>query len=366
MARAWRLRVNDAADLGGSVNLNLRLDTGDTSFVARVYRPSVGADRLALLQEARDRLRAGGVPSAEALPTASGDGWYRYGDRLVELERFIPSTARMNTTERIREGLPVLARCHSLLAALGSSRSTDPTFANYVSATDAVGSVAVAARRIRSWSPTSKEAALADDAERLAEKVGDLEMDARGVSQLVHGDFWDDNVLFDDDGVALVSDLDFAGMRPRVDDLALTLYFTSVDLEDLAQDARACGDSSMRTTPEQIVRCPTGSDRRSQRRWHDSRCGRWPCGLAMLDDEDAARAHLRARRGRDPLGPSDRGACDSPSSRADPLTPLAERASVSPPTRTDRRVWSVRVSTVRGTLQVVVSFERSLSTISHA
>lgn len=45
--------------------------------------------------------------------------------------------------------------------------------------------------------------------------------------QLVHGDFWDNNVLFRDGQIVLVVDLDFMAERPRIDDLALTLYYTN-------------------------------------------------------------------------------------------------------------------------------------------
>ena len=44
---------------------------------------------------------------------------------------------------------------------------------------------------------------------------------SRADRQLVHGDFWDDNGLFREGRIVLVTDLDFMGVRPRVDDLAL-------------------------------------------------------------------------------------------------------------------------------------------------
>ena len=57
--------------------------------------------------------------------------------------------------------------------------------------------------------------------------------------QLVHGDFWDNNVLFRDGRVVLVTDLDFLGRRARIDDLALTLYYTtSTFAAEPASDAR--------------------------------------------------------------------------------------------------------------------------------
>ena len=45
--------------------------------------------------------------------------------------------------------------------------------------------------------------------------------------QLVHGDFWHNNVLFDQAEIAAVLDLDFMAERERIDDLALILYYTN-------------------------------------------------------------------------------------------------------------------------------------------
>lgn len=41
----------------------------------------------------------------------------------------------------------------------------------------------------------------------------------------MHGDFWDNNVLFDGDRVVAILDLDLVEERPRIDDLALVLYY---------------------------------------------------------------------------------------------------------------------------------------------
>jgi homoserine kinase type II len=60
--------------------------------------------------------------------------------------------------------------------------------------------------------------------------------------QLVHGDFWDDNVLFRDRRPVLLADFDFMGERARIDDLALTLWCASVDL---GTDVGAAEDRSL-------------------------------------------------------------------------------------------------------------------------
>lgn len=44
-------------------------------------------------------------------------------------------------------------------------------------------------------------------------------------TQLVHGDYWDNDVLFRSEQMVAVLDFDFAGVRPRVDDLALPLGY---------------------------------------------------------------------------------------------------------------------------------------------
>ena len=56
-------------------------------------------------------------------------------------------------------------------------------------------------------------------AETLARSLPVVDLPA----QLVHGDFQHNNVLFCDTELVAVLDFDFAGMRPRIDDLALPL-----------------------------------------------------------------------------------------------------------------------------------------------
>ncbi len=51
----------------------------------------------------------------------------------------------------------------------------------------------------------------------------------------MHGDFWDNNIRFRHQQIALVTDFDFLGEHPRTDDLALTLYYTSIDITDITR-----------------------------------------------------------------------------------------------------------------------------------
>jgi Ser/Thr protein kinase RdoA (MazF antagonist) len=171
-----------------------------------------------------------------------------------------------------------------------------PRFANYVAATGLVEAVATGTRRIRSWRPTCPEARLADLADELADTLAGWEHDRPAPlrRQLVHGDFWDNNVLFRHGQVALVTDFDFLGERPRTDDLALTLYFTSVDITDITSDparlAELVGayEAGLGTALSQHERAAIPLAMARQPLWNIS------VWVAHLDNQDTARRHLAA------------------------------------------------------------------------
>ena len=136
----------------------------------------------------------------------------------------------MDTRERLETGLPLLGRIHSLLRglAVGPDGRSAPA-SNNVAPEHALALTLAGTRRIRTWDPSPAERRMAEDAEELARLVDRAE---RGLStslrrQLVHGDFWDNNVLFRAGRVVLIADFDFMGERARADDLALTLYYTN-------------------------------------------------------------------------------------------------------------------------------------------
>jgi Ser/Thr protein kinase RdoA (MazF antagonist) len=84
---------------------------------------------------------------------------------------------------------------------------------------------------VSAWPEVSdSERAICDDMVRLARGLWLLEqpMLESFRFQHVHGDFWDNNVLFnDEDEITAVLDLDFSGWRPRTDDIALVLYYAT-------------------------------------------------------------------------------------------------------------------------------------------
>ena len=295
--RRYALPLSNAQDLGGSANLNLLVSSGDRQFVVRVYRSSTTAARVEALQHARTVLVAGGVPCAEPVLAADGASLVAAGGNIVEVEPFVDSDAKMDSLDRIASGLPMLGRIHQILSTVNSGSAPGGLpFTNYVDSVGVVESTRAGTDRIRSWTPTSDERDLADAADRLADAVAQLHVKLGDPPrQLVHGDYWDNNVLFRRGQVVLVGDLDFMGVRPRIDDLALTLYFTMYELDDplgadglrwLAQlvDAYDLGASPRLSTMERAV-LPIAVAR--QPLWSVAVWG------AQLDEERTARRHLR-------------------------------------------------------------------------
>jgi Ser/Thr protein kinase RdoA (MazF antagonist) len=299
MAAGWAIPRQQGRDLGGSLNLNLLVSRGDDRLVVRVHRPSVSQPRLQDIQAVRDRLDAAGIPCSALVAARDGARWARAGDRLVEVERFIPHDATMNTPHRLARGLPLLARIHALLADMEVSPAGRAVeFANHIEPGRVLSGTRAGTARIRSWQPTPDERRLAGQAERLAELVaaGEARSTARLPRQLVHGDFWDDNVFFRGENPAFVADFGFTAERARIDDLALTLYYADTEFGLVtSQDRIAALRPLVHAYASGLSTPLTGAERQALP-WAVARQPLWGIGgwVAMLDDERTARAHARA------------------------------------------------------------------------
>ncbi len=289
--------TNWAVDLGGSSNLNVLVDDGNRRYIVRMYRPYVTASRLRDVQFVRCELAARGVPCPDVVPTRDGQPWVVFNGRLVEVEAYVEHTANMDSWERLEIALPMLGRIHTILqdVEIGSDGKR-PLFANHIEPQDALGKSLRGIQRIRGWASSPADLYLADAAEKLARLVAAAENDLVSLlpRQLAHGDFWDNNVLFRDGRVVLVTDFDFMGERARIDDLALTLYFTNLKYtETAASDAQLerlrrlvdAYDSGLATPLSRVERATLPLAMARQPLWS---IGGW---VALLDDEQSARQH---------------------------------------------------------------------------
>lgn len=232
----YGLRNYDGArDLGGSSNLNLLIANCRRRYVVRVYRPWITAARVADMQLVRGRLAHGGVPCVQPVGTLDGESWTAVEGRLVEVEPYVEHDAKMDSWVRLEAGLPTLGRIHTLLRGLDVSEDgRNAPAANHIEPQNVLPGTLRGIRRIRQWEDASpSEAQLAAASEELAQLVDRAQRgDEVLPRQLVHGDYWDNNVLFHDGRLVLVTDLDFMGVRARVEDLALTLYYTNSTFSD--------------------------------------------------------------------------------------------------------------------------------------
>jgi Ser/Thr protein kinase RdoA (MazF antagonist) len=294
----WGLGLSaEAVDLGGSSSLNLLVGDADRRYVARIHRPHLTPQRLDAIHQARRALLVGGVPCAPPVPTRQGAPWASFEGRLVEVEAYVDHDAAMDCWQRLSVGLALLAHTHNLLRPLEvGQEGRRPQFANHLEPVDVTSAVRRGTGRIRGWEPTPAERRLATVAEELAELITQAEagLVAGLPRQLVHGDFWDNNVLFRRGRPVLLADFDFMGERARIDDLALTLHCARSDLKSEGGPAKerallgrlvASYDAGLDlplSAPERAA-LPLAMARQPL-----SSIGGW---VARLDDRAAARHH---------------------------------------------------------------------------
>lgn len=233
--------IQPLTELGGSSTLNLLVRTTDGPSVVRVYRDWMTQERLEAMQAARRYLAEAGVPCLSPTKALDGTTWFEIDGHLIEVEPYIEYDCKMDTWERLEQGMPLLARLHDRLASLHVPEAgRHAPAANSILRESFLEGVLAGTASLRAIGPPDNERAVADLADELAARISAMErwLDP-GPLQLVHGDYWDNNVYFRDGRIVLVLDFDFMAVRPRIDDLALTLYYTnSTFSEDQVSDGR--------------------------------------------------------------------------------------------------------------------------------
>ena len=299
LAARWAIPVQPGRDMGGSLNLNLLVGRGGDQLVVRVHRRSMSRARLEDIQQVRNRLHDAGVPCSALVAARDGARWAHAGGRLAEVERFIPHDGRMNTPSRLARGLPLLGRIHGLLAGVEVSPAGRAVeFANHIEPGRVLADTRAGTARIKGWNPTSHERRMARQAEVLAERVaaGEAGLTAGLPRQLVHGDFWDDNVFFRGDDPVFVADFAFMAERARIDDLALTLYYADTEFGLTSSRERIAALRPLVRAYESGLGGLLTDQEREALPWAIARQPLWGIGgwVVVLDDHDTARAHARA------------------------------------------------------------------------
>ena len=271
--QAWQL-------LSSSWTTNLRLDFGDSVCVARVHQPWTDHDRLAAIQQVRRSAHRAGLPTLLPITAPDGETIVTLANgALAELEPYVVWDRGMKTPDLLVQGFAALGRLHDVLGGLDlPAEAMVAPRANHLSFEQAADLTRQGADRIRTWCDPALSG-FADEAVRHIDTVTAAEepLAQQQISQLVHGDFWDNNVLFAGDDLVGLIDFDFMAIRWRVDDLALPLYFF---LRNLIMVCPMITTSTWYVdwwtpmTPARPGRCPEANGWPSRWRSRDSLPGR--------------------------------------------------------------------------------------------
>jgi homoserine kinase type II len=288
-------------DLGGSSSLNLLVETNQTQYVVRVYRPYITSNRVNDILRIRKALNKNGIPCSETYKNKNGQDWIAWNGRIVEVEHYIETDGIMENMERLKSALTLFGRMTSVLYGVEnvSADTKHPHFANHIHFERITEMTEKGCERILSWNPTEHERDIIYLAKMLTEKVAHAgeKIYANLPKQLGHGDFWDNNVLFKGNEIVLITDLDFMGERRRIEDIALTMYFTYISEGYCKSEAMSPGravelklllniyDSGLANKLTEAEKTALPIAIALQALWG---IGGW---VVLLDDENAARNH---------------------------------------------------------------------------
>lgn len=229
---------SEFTDLGGGSNLNLKVSHCNKDYVIRIYRQWSNRCRIEAIHKLQKNLSRE-IQIPRKLKTKDGEMLCESQGRIIEAEIFLTYSEKMNNWDMLGRGMYTLGRIHSLLQDEQCGlQEEDNKYTNYIGLTDLDYKIKKACERMRSWDNLSdNEREVIDVSEQLCKLV--LEHPYELPKQPVHGDYWDNNVLFENGCISFVTDFDFMGIRNRIDDLALTFFFT--DAQHMVFDPY-CGD----------------------------------------------------------------------------------------------------------------------------
>ena len=295
--RTWDLELDRAVALGGSTGLNLLVDARHGRVVVRLHRAHVTGARVHALQVAREAAALGGVPTARTILGRHGERHVCADPWVIEVEEFIDSDAKMDALPRIREAMPLLARLHAALERADLPDAADDlSFGNYLDAADIATKKSAGVQRIRGLHASLHP--IADMADAVAAELAATPTSTDPLAdQWCHGDYWDDNVLFRNGHIVLVADFGYMNRRPRIDDLALTLYFTLWELDATGYPNPAAELAALVDAYDRGAQRPLADNERSALPLALARQSLWSIGVwaVELDDDAMVIAHLQGQ-----------------------------------------------------------------------
>lgn len=285
--------------LSSSWTTNLRLDFGDGIRVARVHQPWTDHDRLAAIHLVRRSANRADLPTLLPICDPAGETIIELGNgSLAELEPYVDWNRGMKTPGLLERGFAALGRLHDVLAGLELPAAAQiAPHANHLSSEEAARLTREGSRRIHTWN----NPVLGHFADAVAAHVDAVTAAERSfrdgqITQLVHGDFWDNNVLFTGNDLVALIDFDFMAVRWRIDDLALPIWFYLLEPgHDLPDDDDLDLVRRLLDAYDSSTTRPLSRDERLALPLAIARQPAWSVGRRVLQlDEEDARSHARA------------------------------------------------------------------------
>ena len=255
-------RLADQFDLGRVVQMDKPLTTqcnttdpfktGRGTFLLRARHGEEFGERVEYLHGVIDFLCANKFPAPEVIRSRLGQSWTHWGDRLVEIHRFVPHDPGVHRDwRRMNAAATALGDLHRCLAqAVAGKTPVPPEMRNDVTPEQTWTLLDESEATLMHMSTRSDERV--EEALAITRRSRDvLEPLLRDYPRIigslpwmtVHGDFHFWNVLYRADQIAAVVDYDFVQERERIFDIAYALQNVVGHLRTVHGPAlRAWGD----------------------------------------------------------------------------------------------------------------------------
>ncbi|MCR8632896.1 phosphotransferase [Paenibacillus radicis (ex Xue et al. 2023)] len=215
--------------LGGSYNINIKVETSRGEFVVRILNRSNTEEHLHYTQKVFATLSEHGVPVLNPILTSSGDPFINYKDKLLQVTPFVRADAFQCRHNQVRASARTLSVFHQSLQ--NTRPGPEPDWSFYRSRHYFMNTIDLL-KNIEGI-PKHELKRVEKLAEHLLETWEESQDDLP--TGIIHGDwhFW--NQLYKSDEVYCVMDFDFIQQGKRVHDIAYALWAIYILLPDYAK-----------------------------------------------------------------------------------------------------------------------------------
>ncbi|WP_018754269.1 phosphotransferase enzyme family protein [Paenibacillus terrigena] len=204
--------------LGGSYNLNIKIETSKGEFVARIMNRSNRVEHLNYVQTVLANLTEQGLPVLNPILTQEGEAFISFNDKLLQVTPFVRAETFQNSPKQVAASARMLSTFHQ---AIQFPQSGPEPVWSFNRPSDYYSNALADLKRI----PGIPSHQLSE-AEKLAEDImatwNQSQKDLP--SAIIHGDwhFW--NQLYKDNEVYSIMDFDFMEHGKRIHDIAYSMW----------------------------------------------------------------------------------------------------------------------------------------------